>query len=210
MRTPTRLAAAAGLTVLGCTAMSGVAQAGTGGLDPTALTAPVVKTVTGTMNDTTHALPGRGSAGSAASPRLPVRLHVALPGAGAGHQAGAAAGVSAGVGASPRGVHVRASLRLCAGACGGSVPSPVPQPPPVPPTPPPGPVPPGPIPPAPPPPVANPPLANLPAPAAHDVLAQALPYTGGPIGTLVILAAIALVAGTAAVVASRPKSRLGS
>ncbi len=210
MRTRTRLAATAGLTVLGCTAMSGVAQADTGGLDPIGLTAPVVKSVTGTVNDTTHALSGQRSGGSGPSVHLPVRLHVALPAAPTGRRAGVSAGVNAGVGASPKGVRAHAAVRLCAGDC-GRAPSPTPQPPPVPPVPPPAPAP---NPPVFPPPVAQPPAANVPPVAVHDVLAKAppsaLPYTGGPIGTLLFLAAIALTAGTAAVVVARPKARIGS
>lgn len=210
MRTPTRLAATAGLTVLGCTAMTGVAQADTGGFDPTGLTAPVVKSVTGTVNHTTRVLPERHSGGSGPSLHLPADLNVALPAARTGGRSGVSAGVHAGVGASPKGVHAHAALRLCAGDCGGSVPSPTPQPPPAPPTPPPAPAPPG---SNPPPPVAKPPAVNAPA-AVHDVLARALPsalpYTGGPIGTLIFLAAIALTAGTAAIVVARPRTRLGS
>jgi hypothetical protein len=207
MRTRTRLATTAGLTILGGTAFSGIAQADTGGLGLTGgLTGPVSRTVDGVVNKTTtrvsHTVQKTTGVGLHVRVRLP-----APPTAGKGRPHGGAA-VGAGVRASLGGAGVNASLRLCAGC---QAPNPTPQPPPTPPAPPsPPPGPPGSQPPGSAPPVAQPPAAPPPAlglPLGKGELATIgsalppLPYTGG---------AIAVVTGAAAVIGARPKARVGA
>jgi hypothetical protein len=218
MRTRTRLAATAGLTILSGTALSGIAHADTGALGLTrGLTGPVSRTVDGVVNKTTT------QASRTVQKTTGVGLHVRVrlagpPAAGEGRAHGGAA-VGAGVRASLGGVHVRASLGLCAGC---QAPNPAPQPPPTtpaPPSPPTSPSPPGSQPPgsAPPvgrPPVAAPPASGLPGGKGELMSIRAalppLPYTGGPIGAMAFLGAVAVVAGAAAVVGARPKTRLSA
>jgi hypothetical protein len=232
MRTRTRLAATAGLTILGGTALSGVAHAETGGLGLGGdLTTPVSKTVSGIVKTTDRtsrtvrkATSGtsRRSTGSGLHVNLPVGVSLSARGAS----------VSAGVKASVGGTHIGASLGLCAGCSAprpapGSPPAPGQPAPPSQPTPPgqpgqpsppgaqpPGAQPPGAQPPGSAPPVAQPPAAKPPlgAPAGKGELATIgaprLPYTGGPFGELAFLGVIAVAAGAAAVVGARPKARL--
>ncbi|MCO6011279.1 hypothetical protein NE236_40650 [Actinoallomurus purpureus] len=232
MRTRTRLATTAGLTILGGTALSGVAHAETGGLGLGDLTTPVSKTVSGVVKTTDRtsrtvrkATSGtsRRSTGSGLHVNLPVGVSLSA------RRASASAGVNASVG----GTHIEASLGLCAGCSAprpapGSPPAPAPGNPPGQPNPPgaqpPGAQPPGAQPPGSPPPVVQPPVAQPPvarpplsAPAGRGELATvggtgrpALPYTGGPLGALAFLGAIAVVTGAAAVIGARPKARLSA
>jgi hypothetical protein len=207
MRKRTRLATTAGVTVLGFTAMSGMAQAETGGLGlpvdltgPLAKTGPLGKTVDGVVKQTTSTKRSSGL-----HLNLPVHVNLGAP-SRSGHSAPAVhAGVKASVGTSP--LSARVSVRLCAQPpqqC-RRVPSP---PSPVPPSPP------SPIPPAPPTPPPAPPVGNLPPnpPAAAEpssgsvsVIGGSLPFTGGPIGALTLLGATAVLAGAGGVAASRRK-----
>ncbi|GAA4613298.1 hypothetical protein GCM10023195_57420 [Actinoallomurus liliacearum] len=215
MRTRTRLATTAGLTILGGTALSGVAQADTGGLDLTGgLTGPVSRTVGGALTKTTT----QTSRTVRKATGVDLRVRVRLPGTPrAGTRPGRAA-VRAGLGASLGGAHLKASLGLCAGC---QAPNPAPQPPPTtpaPPNPPTSPNPPGSPPPGSTPPVARPPAVppalGLPKGKGELMTIRSalppLPYTGGPIGAMAFLGAIAVVTGAAAVIGARPKARLSA
>lgn len=233
MRTRTRLATTASLTILGCTTMSGIAQADTGGSGLTGgLTGSVSRTVGGVVKQTTTQTSRtvrqvtsqtsrtvrQATAGSAGG--LHVRLRLSEPSA-PGRGAARGPAVGAGVDASLGGARVKASLGLCAGC---QAPNPTPQPPPTPPTPPSPPVPPSPpgsqppgsqppgsVPPVARPPLAVPPALALPAGKAElQTIDSALPYTGGPIGAMAFLGAIAVVTGAAAVIGARPKARLSA
>ncbi|MFL6055975.1 MAG: hypothetical protein ACJ72W_24175 [Actinoallomurus sp.] len=212
MRTHTRLAATAGLTILGGTALSGIAHADTSALGLTGgLTGPVSRTVDGLVNKTTT----QASRTVQKTTGVGLRVRVRLPGpsaAGNGRTHGRAA-IGAGLRASLGGVGVKASLGLCAGC---QAPNPTPQPPPAPPNPPnpPGSQPPGSAPPVGRPPVAAPPASGLPGGMSELMTIRSalpsLPYTGGPIGAMAFLGAMAVVAGAAAVVGARPKARLSA
>jgi len=209
MRKRTRLATTAGVTVLGFTAMSGMAQADTGGLGlpvdltgPLAKTGPLGKTVDGVVKQTTSS---KRSSGLRLN--LPVQVRLGAP-RRSGHAAPAVhAGVKASVGTSP--LSARVSVRLCAQPpqqC-RRVPSP---PTPIPPSPP-NPIPPAPPTPPPVPPVGNPlppnpPAAAVPASGSVTVIGGSLPFTGGPIGALTLLGATAVLAGVGGVAASRRKA----
>jgi hypothetical protein len=212
MRKRTRLATTAGVTVLGFTAMSGMAQAETGGpnlsLDlpgPLGKTVDgVTKTVDGVVKQTTSGT--RSSAKPALRVDLPVRVRLGAPqrsggGDNPGHSAPELrAGLKTSVKASTDGVRANVSLHLCAHPpqqCG-----PVPAPP--------SPIPPGPPTPPPAPPVGNPtppeaapPGAAAPATNALTVVGGSLPFTGGPIGALALLGATAVLTGAAGVAGSR-------
>jgi hypothetical protein len=212
MRKRARLATTAGVTVLGFTAMSGIAQADTGGLGlPLDLTGPVGKTVDGLVNQTTTKSSGtRSSGGPGTSLNLPLHLRLGAPqGSGpAKHSAPVVkVGVKAGVKASTNPLAVRANLgvHLCAHPpqeC-GRVPSP-----------------PSPIPPAPPTPPPTPPVGIPLPPPPHGGTSQSassltvggdsLPYTGGPIGALALLGAAAVLSGAAGVAGSRLKGGRGA
>jgi hypothetical protein len=211
MRKRVRLATAAGLTALGFTAMSGVAQADTGGglvsglTGSLAKTGPVGETVDGVVNQAT----GSSSSGhSGVHLSVPVDLGLGSS-RSSGHSAPAVkAHVKAGVKASvaPVAVRARVNARLCAGApaqCGERAPSP-----------------PIPIPPAPPTPPPTPPIGTQPpggtgsgtqAQSANSLTigGGSLPFTGGPLGTLALLGAAAVVTGAGGVAASRLRTNRG-
>jgi hypothetical protein len=220
MRKRTRLATTVGATVLGLTAMSGMAQADTGGLGlpldltgPLAQTGPVGRTVDGVVKQATTGT--RSSGGSGVGLDLPVRLRLGTPGAsgasgdGRGSSPVVRAGVKASVKASanPLSARARLNLHLCAHPpqqCG-----PVPAPP--------SPIPPGPPTPPPVPPVGNPapppPVAldeNGTAAGSLTVIGDSLPFTGGPLGALALLGATAVLTGAAAVAGSRLKAGSGA
>jgi hypothetical protein len=205
MRKRTRLATTAGVTVLGFTAMSGMAQADTGGLGlPVDLTGPLAKTPLGKTVDGVVKPSAKRSSGLHLN--LPLQVRLGAP-QRSGHPAPAVhAGVKASVGTSP--LSARVSLRLCAQPpqqC-RRVPSP---PSPVPPSPP-SPIPPAP--PTPPPaPVGNPlppkpPAVAAPSSGSVSVIGGSLPFTGGPIGALTLIGATAVLAGAGGVAASRRKA----
>lgn len=206
MRKRTRLATTAGVTVLGLTAMSGMAQADTGGLGlPVDLTGPLAKTPLGKTVDEVVKPSAKRSPGLRLN--LPVQVRLGAP-QRAGHPAPAVhAGVKASVGTSP--LSARVSLRLCAQPpqqC-RRVPSP---PSPVPPSPP-SPIPPAPPTPPPTPPVGNPlppkpPAVAAPSSGSVSVIGGSLPFTGGPIGALTLIGATAVLAGAGGVAASRRKA----
>lgn len=222
MRTRTRLAATAGVTVVGFTAMSGMsgaAQADTGGL---------VGSLTDTLNKTVGGLAGKpaqkaepaGAADAAkAAParrpglhvNVPVRVRVPLsaPSRKSGGQPEVDARASVRAAVEP--ASVRASVNICVSApeeC-GAPPGPIPQPPPAPPAPPAPPSPPGSSRPAPGLPV--PPAANQPASFGSLAVARnALPHTGGPVGTLAVLGAATVLAGAAGVAGSHVRFRFRS
>jgi hypothetical protein len=218
MRKSARLVTTAGVTVLGLTAMSGMAQADTGGLKlPVDLTGPLAKTgplgktvdktVDGVVKQTTSGT--RHSAGSGLHVSLPLDLRLGAPSRRSGkHPAPAVhAGVKASVKASvaPLSVRVGVSLRLCAQPPRECVPNP---PSPIPPTPPAPPVPPT---PPPTPPVGMPLTPRPPAEVASaagslTAIGDSLPFTGGPIGALTLLGAAAVLTGAAGVAASRRKA----
>ncbi len=208
MRTRTRLAMTAGVTAVGFTAMSGMAQAAqadTGGLGD--LTGSLGKTVDGLLNKPAARTDSNSGDivrldGSGLHVKLPVKVHVPLgtpakDGRGPALNVKAPAKVAVGKG------HVKLSLGLCVGVprgC-GSRPNPTPQPPPTPPTPP---TPPGPT----PPPASPPPVVAEPASAGSLAIAKdALPYTGGPIGAMALVGATAVLAGAAGVAGSRLRLR---
>jgi hypothetical protein len=208
MRTRTRLATTAGVTILGFTAMGGMAQADTGGLRlPTDLTGTLGKTVGGVVQNT----PVRdtlGSSGSGLHVNLPVRVRLAAPPA-SGNGSAPSVGLKTSLKASlnPPAARVKVSLGLCDGPqdCGSRpvppipVPPGPPVPPPVPPTPP--------IPSAPP----APPADTVPASAGSlTVIGNALPFTGGPIGVLAVVGVAALLTGAAGVAGSRLRVRRDS
>jgi hypothetical protein len=209
MRKRARLAATAGVTVLGFTALSGMggtahADSG-GGLGlPVDLSlgkdGPLGKTVDGVLKNTL------GSSGSGVHVKVPVHARVSTPAprpARRALKADAEAGVH--VSLKPLSVHAVVQARLCAGpplecARRPAPPSPIP-PPPAPPTPPPT------------TPVTNPP-ASPPAAAGHgpasatlNVIGTALPFTGGPTGALAFLGVLAVVTGAAGVAGSRVRYR---
>jgi len=214
MRKRARLATTAGVTVLGFTAMSGIAQADTSGLglplDLTgnlAKTGPVGKTVDGVVKQTTRSSSTRSSGGSGLLDlNLPVHLRLGAPqGSGSGRHSAPVvkAGVKAGlkVSTNPLAVQARLGAHLCAHPpqeC-GRVPSPPSPIPPAPPTPPPT------------PPVGNPLPPGLPPGAGGltqgssslTVGGDSLPFTGGPIGALTLLGAAAILSGAAGVAGSR-------
>ncbi|GAA4498595.1 hypothetical protein GCM10023191_044090 [Actinoallomurus oryzae] len=212
MRKRTRLATTAGVTVLGFTAMSGMAQADTGG--PTlSLDLPgtlgktvdgVTKTVDGVVKQTTSGT--RSSSKPALRVNLPVHVRLGAPQrSGGGKSPGRSApevkaGVKASVKASTDGVKANVSLHLCAHPpqqCG-----PVPAPP--------NPIPPGPPTPPPAPPVGNPTPPQAAPPGAAEAAASSLtvagdslPFTGSPIGVLALLGATAVLTGAAGIAGSR-------
>lgn len=209
MRKRVRLATTAGLTVLGFTAMSGVAQADTGGglglTDLTgslARTGPVGETVDGVVKQATGS---SGQPGLHLSVPLNLRLGAPRSSAPSGHSAPVVkAHVKAGVGASvaPVGLNARVNARLCAGSptqCGEHVPSPPIPIPPAPPTPP------------PPTPIGNQPPAGTSAQSASSLTVggNSLPFTGGPIGALALLGVAAVATGAAGVAASRLRTNRG-
>jgi hypothetical protein len=214
MRKSVRLVTTAGVTVLGLTAMSGMAQADTGGLKlpvdltgPLAKTGPLGKTVDGVVKQTTSGT--RHSAGSGLHVNLPIDLRLGAPARKpGGHPAPAVhVGVKASVKASvaPLSVQAGVSLRLCAQPPRECVPSPPNPIPPVPPAPP--------VPPTPPPtpPVGMPLTPRPPAEVASaagslTAIGDSLPFTGGPIGALTLLGATAVLTGAAGVAASRRKA----
>jgi hypothetical protein len=213
MRKRTRLATTAGVTVLGFAAMSGMAQADTGGLGlPVDLTGSLAKTgpvgtaVDGVVKQTTGAVKTT-SATRSSGVRLNLPAHVALgaPGKSGGSAPAVHAGVKASVGTSP--LSARVGVRVCARPLQQCrrVPSP---PSPIPPSPP-SPIPPAPPTPPPVPPVGNPlppqPPGVAPAAGSVTVIGDSLPFTGGPIGALTLLGATAVVAGAGGVAASRRK-----
>jgi hypothetical protein len=214
MRKSVRLVTTAGVTVLGLTAMSGMAQADTGGLKlpvdltgPLAKTGPLGKTVDDVVKQTTSGT--RHSAGSGLHVSLPLDLRLGAPSRRSGGRPAPAvhAGVKASVKASVAPLSVRAdvSLRLCAQPpreCVPSPPSPIPPAPPAPP-----------VPPTPPPtpPVGMPLTPRPPAEVASaagslTAIGDSLPFTGGPIGALTLLGAAAVLTGAAGVAASRRKA----
>jgi hypothetical protein len=211
MRKRTRLATTAGVTVLGFTAMSGMAQADTGrpNLSPDLpgtlgrTVDGVTKTVGGVVEKTTSGT--RSSSQPGLRVDLPVHVRLGAPRrSGGGSKDRSApevkAGVKASVRASADGVKASVRLHLCAHPpqqCG-----PVPAPP--------NPIPPGPPtpPPAPPvgnptPPEATPPGATAPAAGSLTVAGDSLPFTGGPIGVLALLGATAVLTGAAGIAGSR-------
>lgn len=212
MRTSARLAATAGMTVLGVTAMSGMAQADTGGLGGLGgLTGPLTKTVNGVVKSTLNApSTSRSSSSSTRSSHgtslnLPLHVRVRLPDATApsrhrGTRHGsthsregslATVDVNAVIDPDPQ---VQASVGLCASLaqeCG--VQSAPPSPPAPPPAQPPGPAP------------VRPPGVNAPATASGSQVhgAGSLPFTGGPIGSLAFLGAMSILTGAAGIATSR-------
>lgn len=201
MRTRTRLATTAGVTVLGFTAMSGMAQADTGGLGLSGLTSPLTKTVGGVVN---QVVPASKTTSHRSTPTLNLPIHVHLkvpstttstrsrwtrPEAASSRGSLATANVDANVNAR----QVNANVGLCASLaeqCGAqqNPPSPPPGQPPQPPGRPPQ------------PPSGNAPTANGSFTAVHN---GSLPFTGGPIGSLAFLGALSVLAGAAGVGASR-------
>ena len=214
MRKSVRLVTTAGVTVLGLTAMSGVAQADTGGLKlpvdltgPLAKTGPLGKTVDNVVKQTTSGT--RHSAGTGLRVNLPVDLRLGAPARkSGGHSAPAVhAGVRASVKVPVARVSVRAgvNLRLCAQPPRECVPNP---PSPIPPTPPAPPVPPT---PPPTPPVGMPLTPRAPAEASAaagslTAIGDSLPFTGGPIAALTLLGATAVLTGAAGVAGTRRKA----
>jgi hypothetical protein len=204
MRKRTRLATTAGVTVLGFTAMSGMAQAGaeTRGTSLTDLTGPLAGT--GPLGKTVDRVVDRTTK-PALRLNLPVRVRLGAPRGStpARHEPPEVrAGVKASVRAStdPLAVRARVSLHLCAHPpqqC-GPVPAPPNPIPPGPPTPPP-------VPPvgAPTPPAAAPPGVSTPSANALTVIGDALPFTGGPVGALALVGAAAVLTGAASVAGSR-------
>ncbi|MFB9837426.1 hypothetical protein ACFFNX_35155, partial [Actinoallomurus acaciae] len=151
MRKRTRLATTAGVTVLGFTAMSGMAQAETSGpLDLSGTLGKTIdgvgKTVDGVVKQTTSGT--RSSEKPALRVNLPVHVRLGAPrrSGGGTKKPGRSgpevkAGVKASVDASTDGVRANVSLHLCAHPpqqC-GPVPAPPSPIPPGPPTPPPAP-----------------------------------------------------------------------
>lgn len=208
MRKRVRLATTAGVTVLGFTAMSGVAQADTGGglglsdlTGSLAKTGPVGKTVDGVVKKT----------GLDVNLPVDVRLGAPRPSAPAHHSAPVVkAHVGAGVKASvaPVAVRARVNVRLCAGApaqCGDRAPNPPTPIPPAPPTPPPTP----PVGTQPPPPPGSDSGTSATSAGATTAAGDSLPFTGGPVGTLALLGAAAVVAGAGGVAASRLRMNRG-
>jgi hypothetical protein len=214
MRRTVRLVTTAGVTVLGLTAMSGIAQADTGGLKlpvdltgPLAKTGPLGKTVDSVVKQTTSG--ARHSAGTGLHVNLPVDLRLGAPARRSGEHSAPAVhtGVKASVKASAGPVSVRAgvNLRLCAQPPRECVPNP---PSPIPPTPPAPPVPPT---PPPTPPVGMPLTPRSPAEASAaagslTAIGDSLPFTGGPIAALTLLGATAVLTGAAGVAASRRRA----
>ncbi|WP_141953209.1 hypothetical protein [Actinoallomurus bryophytorum] len=206
-----RLVTTAGVTVLGLTAMSGMAQADTGGLKlpvdltgPLAKTGPLGKTVDGVVKQATSG--PRRSAGPGLRVNLPVDLRLGAPARKPGRPSAPAvhAGVKASVKVAPLSVRADVSLRLCAQPPRECVPNP---PSPIPPTPPAPPVPPT---PPPTPPVGMPltprqPAEAAPATGSLPAIGDDLPFTGGPIGALTLLGATAVLSGAAGIAASRRK-----
>jgi hypothetical protein len=211
MRTRTRLVTTAGVTVLGFTAMSGMAQADTGGLGLSSLTSPLTKTLGGVVN---QAVPTSSSSSrdSGTSLNLPVHVHVGVPStprtstasddggrwrsAARSRGSAATADVDAAVNASPRAAQVRASVGLCASLaeeCGAEPSQPNPPSPPNPP--------------------GQPPQApGGKAPTATGSItatgkSESLPFTGGPIGSLAFLGVLSVLTGAAGVGASRLRVR---
>jgi hypothetical protein len=217
MRKRARLVTTAGVTVLGLTAMSGMAQADTGGLKlpvdltgPLAKTGPLGKTVDSVVKQTTSGKsPSDTSSGSQGlRVNLPVHLSLGAPARkSSGKPAPAVhAGVKASVKASvaPLSAQASLSLRLCAQPPRECVPSP---PSPIPPTPPAPPVPPT---PPPTPPVGTPlppttPVEAGTASGSLTAIGDSLPFTGGPIGALTLLGATAVLTGAAGIAAARRK-----
>lgn len=222
MRTHVRLATTAGVTVLGLAAMSGVAQADTGGLGLTDLTGSLGKTVSGLVAPKSSSGGATKSGGSQHSvgglkPDLPLRIRLAVPPspppAHKPHHQGHAGkkgkiatvdvNASAGAVLDPS-AHVDLSLGLClslpaeCGAIPPHPPVPVPPSPPLPPTP-------------------NPPPSTPPAPPSSgsgavtagsgSVLGRSLPFTGGPIGAMAFLGAGAVLIGAAGLGGSRLRLR---
>ncbi len=205
----------AGVTAVSFTAMSGMAQAAQA--DTVGLTGSLGKTVGGLLgapaaahqkDHPSHQI-GLGIDKSGVHLNLPVRLHVPLgPPAKDGH--GPALNVKAPARVSVGHGHAKVSLGLCVGVprgC-GSRPDPTPQPPPTPPT---QPTPPPPAPPITAPPVSGPPVSTVPDSAGSLAVARdALPFTGGPIGTLALVGATAILTGAAGVAGSRLRFRFRS
>jgi hypothetical protein len=213
MRKRARLATTAGMTVLGFTAMSGIASADTGGLGlnldltgPLAKTGPIGKTLDGVVKQTTHPSSTRSSGGSILNLNLPIHLRLGAPeGSGSGRHSAPVvkADVKAGVKVStnPLAVQAKVGAHLCAHPpqeC-GRVPSPPSPIPPAPPTPPPTPPVGNPLPPAVPPGAGG--LTN--GSSSLTVGGDSLPFTGGPISALTLLGAAAVLTGAAGVAGSR-------
>ncbi len=194
MRTRTRLAATAGATVVGFTAMSGIAQADTRGPG-------LVGGLTDTLGKTVSGLTGQPATEHGTSNRsglhvnLPVHVQLPLPSsrrAPSHPVVDVKAPVRASVG--QRGV------RLSAGLC-VSVPAQCPSPQPPPSVPPPPSAPPGQKPPSQPP---GPPPGNAPASSGSLAVVQNdLPTTGGPLGVLALIGAAAVLTGAAGMAGSR-------
>lgn len=212
MRTRTRLATTAGVTVLGFAAMGGIAQADTGGLGLSGLTDPLTKTLGGVVS---QVVPTSKTSTHSPALNLPIHVHAKVPALlprtdTARRDRGwtrteatpnrgnlATANVDAALNASPRGVQARANVGLCASLsedCGAT------QNPPAPPPPPPGP-------PGQPP--QGPPSGNAPTATGSTAVGnnKSLPFTGGPIGSLVFLGALSVLTGAGAVGASRLRVR---
>jgi hypothetical protein len=207
MRKRARLAATAGVTVLGFTVlggMGGTAHADSGGglglnvdLSGTlGKDGPLGKTVDGVLKNTL------GSPG--VHVKAPVHARVRTPAPRPARHSSPAVKADVRVGAdislNPLSVHAAVQARLCAGpplecARRPAPPSPVP-PPPAPPNPPPA------------PPGKNLPVSPVvadhgPASATLNVIGNALPFTGGPVGALAFLGVLAVVTGAAGVAGSR-------
>jgi hypothetical protein len=213
MRKRTRLVTTAGVTVMGFAAMSGMAQADTGGLG---LTGPLGKSVSGLVKQKTSPTHRtQSSSRSGLHLNLPLRVRLKVPPT-SGKAKSPVVDVKAPVKAAidPAVGHVKLALTLCVSLpeeCGRPNPGPQPSPtPPGPPEPPSPPSPPGTNPPVPP---ALPalPVGNVPASSGSLAVAEnALPLTGGPIGTLAFLGAAAVLTGAAGVAGSRLRLRRAS
>jgi hypothetical protein len=196
----------AGVTVLGFTAMSGMAQADTRGPGLPLLTKSPARTgPLATIVD--QVVKPSAKRGAGLHLTLPVRVSLGAPRRSGRPAPAVHAGVRASVGTAP--LTARVSLRLCAQPpqqC-RRVPSP---PTPIPPSPP-TPIPPAPPTPPPAPPVENPlppspPAVAVPSMGSVSVTDGSLPFTGGPIGALTLVGATAVVAGAGGVAASRRRA----
>jgi hypothetical protein len=204
MRKRTRLVTTAGVTVLGFTAMSGMAQADTGGLGLSGLTSGVTKTLGGVVN---RVAPTSKTASHDSSLNIPVHLPLKVPSttrsttstrrSWARTEASRRGSLAtADVNANVNARQVSANVGLCASLaeeCGAQQ-SPPSQPPGQPPGQPPA-----------QPPAANPPAATGSITAGGDN--GSLPFTGGPIGSLAFLGALSVLTGAGAVGASRIRVR---
>jgi hypothetical protein len=201
MRTRTRLVTTAGVTVLGFTAMGGMAQADTGGLGLSNLTSPLTKTVSGVVKQTVPTSSSTRDSGRSLDPAVHVRAP-STPRTGGGSSSAqrsggsvATADVDAAADTSP--AQARASVGLCASLAEecGAEPSQPSQP-----TNPPG------------QPNQPPQAPSGKAPTATGSItavgkSQSLPFTGSPIGTLAFLGVLSVLTGAAGVTASRVRVR---